>query len=349
GGAHCHGLHPGAEGTRVVALHRRRSLLQLDAPVVGGALLLLHGHPPVGQVQDGGVARGTRARVDDRRGHLPGGDPLRAHRLRLPAELRCPMDLHPGQGRDELGGCRSVLQPPELRADVQLPRAPASGGRGGTRHRPRAAGPPARCGAAVRVARDRRAAGAAAGTGTAGRSGTAGRPRAASAARAADMMRRDGHPVDADRYREWKGAYRPYDLVKEAVIALAAITVLALVLTILFSSPDERPSTVQSWARTDPVDFVTTATTELDGSSGTAGYGPPYNHASDGQHIAFIYPQKWLGVSHPVDTARDFVLAPLRSIPNQPALQAAVSTYEFAPAANQNAWTSAYQTGLAKA
>src|SRR5581483_6852191 len=57
----------------------------------------------------------------------------------------------------------------------------------------------------------------------------------------------------------------------------------------------------------------------------------------------------WLGVSHPVDTARDFVLAPLRSIPNQPALQAAVSTYEFAPAANQNAWTSAYQTGLAKA
>jgi len=163
------------------------------------------------------------------------------------------------------------------------------------------------------------------------------------------MMRRDGHPVDADRYREWKGAYRPYDLVKEAVIALAAITVLALVLTILFSSPDERPSTVQSWARTNPVDFVTTATTELDGSSGTGGYGPPYNHASPGQHMAFLYPQKWLGVSHPVDTARDFVLAPLRSITSQPALQAAVTAYESASPQQQAAWTSAYEKGVAKA
>jgi len=163
------------------------------------------------------------------------------------------------------------------------------------------------------------------------------------------MMRRAGHPVDADRYREWKGAYRPYDLVKEAVIALGAILVLALVLTILFSSPDERPSTVQSWARTDPVDFVTTATTELDGSSGTGGYGPPYNHASPGQHMAFLYPQKWLGVSHPVDTARDFVLAPLRSITSQPALQAAVTAYESASPQQQAAWTSAYEKGVAKA
>ncbi len=163
------------------------------------------------------------------------------------------------------------------------------------------------------------------------------------------MMRRDGHPVDADPYREWTGTYRPYDLVKEAVIALAAITVLALVLTILFSSPDERPSTVQSWARTDPVDFVTTATTELDGSSGTGGYGPPYNHASPGQHMAFLYPQKWLGVSHPVDTARDFVLAPLRSITSQPALQAAVTAYESASPQQQAAWTSAYEKGVAKA
>jgi hypothetical protein len=155
--------------------------------------------------------------------------------------------------------------------------------------------------------------------------------------------------AEEERYREWKGGYRSYDIVKEACIALGVVLALCLLLTILFSSPDEKPSTVQSWARTDPVDFVTTATAELDGSSDTAGYGPPYNHASDGQHIAFLYLQKWLGVSHPVDTARDFVLAPLRSIPGQPPLQAAVSTYESAPASNQNAWTSAYQTALAKA
>src|SRR6266699_3358921 len=134
---------------------------------------------------------------------------------------------------------------------------------------------------------------------------------------------RDRRETD-ERYRVWKGGYRPYDLVKEASIALGVVLALAVILTILFSSPDEQPSTVRSWARTDPVDFVTTATTELDGSSGTGTYGPPYNHNSDGQHIAFIYPQKWLGVSHPIDTAKDFVLAPLRSITGQPALQSAI-------------------------
>jgi len=155
--------------------------------------------------------------------------------------------------------------------------------------------------------------------------------------------------ADEERYRDWKGGYRPYDLVKEASIALGAILALAVVLAILFSSPDEKPSTVQSWAHSDPVDFVTTATTELDGSSGTGGYGPPYNHASDGQHIGPIYLQKWLGVSHPIDTAQDFVLAPLRSITGQPTLQRAVSTYESASAKQQAAWTTAYEKGLGNA
>jgi hypothetical protein len=155
--------------------------------------------------------------------------------------------------------------------------------------------------------------------------------------------------AEEESYREWKGAYRSYDIVKEACIALGVVVALCLVLAIVFSSPDEKPSTVQSWARTDPIDFVTTATTELDGSSGTGGYGPPYNHASDGQHIAFIYLQKWLGVSHAVDTTRDFVLTPLRSIVGQPALQAAVSAYQNAGAKQQAAWTTAYENALAKA
>jgi hypothetical protein len=163
------------------------------------------------------------------------------------------------------------------------------------------------------------------------------------------MSRRERRSLEDERYREWKGAYRPYDLVKEAAIALAVVLALCLVLTVVFSSPDERPSTVQSWARSDPVDFVTTATTELDGSSGTGGYGPPYNHASSGQRIAFVYLQKWLGVSHPVDTARDFVLAPLRSITSQPTLQTAVTAYQSASPKQQTTWTSAYETGLAKA
>jgi hypothetical protein len=160
---------------------------------------------------------------------------------------------------------------------------------------------------------------------------------------------RESRRRDDERYRQWTGGYRPYDILREASIALGVVLVLSVVLTILFSSPDLKPSTVQSWSRGDPVDFVTTATTELDGSSGTGSYGPPYNHNGDGQHIAFIYPAKWLGVSHPINTANDFVLAPLRSITGQPALQHALSTYQVAPVKTQTAWTSAYEAALGKA
>jgi hypothetical protein len=149
--------------------------------------------------------------------------------------------------------------------------------------------------------------------------------------------------------RQWRGGYRRYDLVKEASVALGVVTLIAVVLTVLFSSPDEKPSTIRSWARTDPVDFVTTAVSELDGSSVTAGYGPPYNHNSSGQHEWFIHLQKWFGVAHPINTAEDYVIKPLRSVYGQPVLQSAVSTYEAAPAKQQNAWTTAYTRALAKA
>jgi hypothetical protein len=162
------------------------------------------------------------------------------------------------------------------------------------------------------------------------------------------MSRESRRRIESES-REWHGGYRHYDIVKEFSIALGVVLALAVVLTILFSSPDEKPSTIQSWSRTDPVDFVTTATTELDGTSGTATYGPPYNHASDGQHMWFIRPQKWFGVSHPIDTAQDFVIGPLRAIPGSPALQAAITTYQAAPSKLQSAWTSAYEKALGKA
>jgi hypothetical protein len=63
----------------------------------------------------------------------------------------------------------------------------------------------------------------------------------------------------------------------------------------------------------------------------------------------FLRPQKWFGVSHPINTAQDYVIEPLRSITGQPALQAAVSAYEAAPARQKMAWTSAYEKGLTKA
>jgi hypothetical protein len=52
----------------------------------------------------------------------------------------------------------------------------------------------------------------------------------------------------------------------------------------------------------------------------------------DGQQVAFIKLQKWLGVSLPINSAEDYVLAPLSSITGQPTLQAAIVTYRSAGA-----------------
>jgi hypothetical protein len=163
------------------------------------------------------------------------------------------------------------------------------------------------------------------------------------------MSWRERRRRENEAARTWKGAYKSYDLVKEVSIAIGVVLALSLVLTILFSSPDDPPSTVKQWSRTDPVDFVTTAVSELDGSSATATYGPPYNHNGEGQHMLFIRPQKWLGVSHPIDTTKDYVLAPLSSIYGNPALTDAISTYQSASAKQQAAWTNAYTNALNKA
>lgn len=146
---------------------------------------------------------------------------------------------------------------------------------------------------------------------------------------------------------EWTGPYIRYDLVKEFVVALLVVTALVVLLAILFSSPDDKPVTIQQWARSDPGGFVSTAVTELDGSSEVATYGPPYNHTpGTGQKIGPLNLQSAAGVHFPIDTARDFVLDPLASIPGNAALARALKAYEVAPAAQQKAWTDAYTKGL---
>jgi hypothetical protein len=147
----------------------------------------------------------------------------------------------------------------------------------------------------------------------------------------------------------WSGGYRSYDLVKEFTVALVVVSLLTAALSLLFSSPDEKAVTLQRWAGEAPNDFVATAVSELDGSSGTAGYGPPYSHADAGQKIGPIPAQKWGGVRTPVDTANDFVLRPLRSVPGDTQLSAALSSYTSASADKQTAWGTAYGDALAKA
>jgi hypothetical protein len=150
-----------------------------------------------------------------------------------------------------------------------------------------------------------------------------------------------------DDTQPWTGGYAPYDLIKELCIAVGVIALLAILLTVLFSSPDDKPSTIAQWAREQPVNFLATATKELDGTSPTAEYGPPYNHNSGSvQHFLFLHPQRWLGVSHPINTADDYVIDPLKTIPGDPALASAVSEYQAAPEKTKEEWGEAYAKPL---
>lgn len=142
---------------------------------------------------------------------------------------------------------------------------------------------------------------------------------------------------------------RPYDLIKEFTIALVAVLVLTFALAAVFSSPDEKPMTIASWSTADPGDFTATALSELDGTSPTAGYGPPYNTAAEGQKLGPIALAKAAGVTHPIDTAQAFVLGPLASAPHPSQVTAALRTYTAASTTAQAAWTGAYSDALAKA
>jgi hypothetical protein len=147
---------------------------------------------------------------------------------------------------------------------------------------------------------------------------------------------------------EWKGKYAPYDIIKEGTIALLVVGILVLGLAVFFGSPDEHAITIKQWSTQSTQDFIATAATELDGSSFIANYGPPYtNTPNAAQKIGPIALPEITGVRIPINTAEDFVLNPLRSLPGQPALHQALNTYATASAKQQQAWSTAYANNAA--
>ncbi|MHB1575677.1 MAG: hypothetical protein ACYCX9_04055 [Candidatus Dormibacteria bacterium] len=149
----------------------------------------------------------------------------------------------------------------------------------------------------------------------------------------------------------------PYDLVKEITVVLGVMLVVVLILSAVLSSPDQPPVTVQSWARAQPLDFVRTATGELQGTTISADYGPPYNIDADGrdshdvggsvQTLGPLAPQVWAGVHQPVDAAQAYVLGPLAlASVGRPALAAALVRYRQASAAQRRGWLTAYAAAL---
>jgi hypothetical protein len=148
----------------------------------------------------------------------------------------------------------------------------------------------------------------------------------------------------------WKGSYRPYDIAKELTVCFLVVLIMVVGLAIVFGSPDDRAITIKRWSNAAQVDFAQTAITELDGTSGAAGYGPPYNDVpGTGQKIGPLAIQSWVGVHIPVNPAQDFVLGPLGTVTTSPVLTRALAAFRSASPEQQAAWEAAYEKAVGKA
>jgi hypothetical protein len=148
----------------------------------------------------------------------------------------------------------------------------------------------------------------------------------------------------------WRGPTRRYDILKEGTAAALIATILVVAMSVLLSSPDVPPVTVQTWAKAAPADFLATSAAELDGTALAASYGPPYNHGTAAvQQVGPVNWQTLAGVTQPLDAAQAFVLSPLsRMARTDPPLAAALARYRAAPRAQQLAWATAYGKAVTK-
>jgi hypothetical protein len=184
------------------------------------------------------------------------------------------------------------------------------------------------------------------------------------------------HPL-----RTWRGPERPYDLISEGTIAVVFVAVLVILAASLWGSPNggltypggpKSPAgqafSAKYWDVNDPSDLAATAVQELAGGTTTAGYGPPFNNTTGAsQQIIGIKPAEIakdiFGLTLPINTANDFVLAPVSQLaaPSNPAVAAAIRRYkaaggDLAPGApagqiassQQMTWLTNYANALSK-
>ncbi len=153
------------------------------------------------------------------------------------------------------------------------------------------------------------------------------------------------HPL-----RTWQGPERRYDLITEGTISIIFVALLCILAASLWASPNggltypgapKSPAgqafSAKYWDTNDPSDLAQTAVQELLGGTTTAGYGPPFNQTTGAsQEFIGIKPAEIakfiFGLTLPINTANDFVLAPVSQLaaPFSPAVAAAVSLYKAA-------------------
>ena len=172
------------------------------------------------------------------------------------------------------------------------------------------------------------------------------------------------HPL-----RTWRGPERPYDLISEGTIAVVVVALLVILASSLWGSPNggltypgapKSPAgqafSAKYWDDNAPSDLAQTAVQELAGGTTTAGYGPPFNQTTGAsQEFLGIKPAEIakaiFGLTLPINTANDFVLAPVSQLaaPSNPAVAAAIRQYKaaggnLAPGASADQIASSQQT-----
>ena len=144
---------------------------------------------------------------------------------------------------------------------------------------------------------------------------------------------------------------KPYDLVREGVIALGIIAALVIVLAIIFKSPDAPTIRGEDVAKNHPLDYLKTVADFLSGESGLQTYGPPYTRDTDDlMKVLGFAPATILGATLPIDAQKDLVLAPLERVAvlNKD-VAAALKVWKASSEDQQKGWTKAYSDALDKA
>ena len=144
---------------------------------------------------------------------------------------------------------------------------------------------------------------------------------------------------------------KPYDFIREGVLALGFVAVVVVVLAITFGSPFTPTVRGEDIAKNHPLDFLKASTDFLSGDSDLESYGPPYTKDADNTMKVWGFaPATILGVTRPIDAQKDLVIAPLEKVAllNKDVAEA-TSAWKAASEDKQKAWTKAYSDALDKA
>jgi hypothetical protein len=138
--------------------------------------------------------------------------------------------------------------------------------------------------------------------------------------------------------------YVETDFVKHLLTTTLVIAVLAVILSALFREPVRPALKIDTFAQAHPVLFEKVAIGDINGQGSIADYGPPYNNGTGSLQDPV---QKFVGVIHPVNTERDFVVRPLEMAAHlDPSIRPALARWKAAPRSQQIAWANAYLGAL---